>query len=174
MEFNGFERWFAKVQFGFEQRTKFYQELSALLRAGMSKPDAINLLQTVASDEGKKEKDSMAVILSCILMIDSTDGAYTNVDAAAALHLGGLHLVVHLLGRHGGEGLAQRGVAAGADVAVVGETVGLVEAAGDELRARRHEAGDMEVLRGGRLIGHRASTASWASLPVFAQFSGVR
>lgn len=68
MQFNGFERWFAKIQFGFEPRTKFYQELSALLRAGMSKPDAINLLQIVASDEGKKQRDSMSVILSVILM----------------------------------------------------------------------------------------------------------
>jgi type II secretory pathway component PulF len=67
MEFNAFERWFAKVQFGFEQRTKFYQELAALLRAGMSKPDAVSLLQVVASDEGKKSKDTMSVILTLIL-----------------------------------------------------------------------------------------------------------
>jgi len=67
MEFNGFERWFAKAQFGFEARTKFYQELSALLRAGMSKPDAIGLLQVVASDEGKKQKDAMSIILSSML-----------------------------------------------------------------------------------------------------------
>lgn len=67
MEFNAFERWFAKAQFGFEQRTKFYQEFAALLRSGMSKPDAINLLQIVASDEGKRKKDSMSVILTSIL-----------------------------------------------------------------------------------------------------------
>ncbi|MCA3487756.1 MAG: type II secretion system F family protein [Rhodobacter sp.] len=67
MEFNGFERWFAKAQFGFEARTKFYQELAALLRSGMSKPDAVSLLQVVASDEGKKQKDAMAIVLSSML-----------------------------------------------------------------------------------------------------------
>lgn len=67
MEFNGFERWFAKTQFGFEARTKFYQELAALLRSGMSKPDAVSLLQVVASDEGKRPKDAMSIILASML-----------------------------------------------------------------------------------------------------------
>lgn len=67
MEFNGFERWFAKAQFGFEARTKFYQELAALLRSGMSKPDAISLLQVVASDEGRKQKDAMSIVLASML-----------------------------------------------------------------------------------------------------------
>lgn len=64
---SGFERWFAKIQFGFESRVKFYQEFAALLRAGMSKPDAVALLYTVASDEGKKKGEAGAVVLGEIL-----------------------------------------------------------------------------------------------------------
>ena len=64
---SGFERWFAKIQFGFEPRVKFYQEFAALLRAGMSKPDAVSLLYVVASDEGKKKGEAMAVVLGEIL-----------------------------------------------------------------------------------------------------------
>jgi general secretion pathway protein E len=46
MAMEGFERWFAKIQFGFEPRIKFYQEFAALLRAGMSKPDACSCFRS--------------------------------------------------------------------------------------------------------------------------------
>lgn len=65
---SGFELWFAKIQFGFEQRTKFYQEMAALLRAGMSKTDAMGLLAYVASDEGRKRGEPVAMVLTEVLL----------------------------------------------------------------------------------------------------------
>jgi type II secretory pathway component PulF len=57
----------AKVQFGFQQRIRFYQEFAALLRSGMSKPEAVQLLALVASDEGRKKGEAMSIILSSVL-----------------------------------------------------------------------------------------------------------
>jgi len=65
---SGFELWFAKIQFGYQARVKFYQELAALLRSGMSKTDAIDLLALVASDEGRKKGDPVAVVLNQVLL----------------------------------------------------------------------------------------------------------
>ncbi|ESQ17362.1 MAG: type II secretion system F family protein [Rhodobacteraceae bacterium] len=60
---SAFENWFARVQFGYGLRTQFYQEFAALLRSGMSKPEALELLALVASDEGKKKGEPSAVVL---------------------------------------------------------------------------------------------------------------
>lgn len=59
---SGFEKWFAKVQFGFGARLNFYREFAALLNAGMSKTDAIDLTHKVASHEGKKKGEAVAII----------------------------------------------------------------------------------------------------------------
>lgn len=60
---SAFENWFARIQFGFGPRTQFYQEFAALLRSGMSKPEALELLALVASDEGKKKGESSAIVM---------------------------------------------------------------------------------------------------------------
>jgi type II secretory pathway component PulF len=60
---SAFENWFARIQFGYAARTQFYQEFAALLRSGMSKPEALELLALVASDEGKKKGDSSAIVM---------------------------------------------------------------------------------------------------------------
>lgn len=64
MNFNDF---FAKAQFGFQQRIVFYQEFAALLRSGMSKPEAVQLLALVASDEGRKKGEAMAIVLNHVI-----------------------------------------------------------------------------------------------------------
>lgn len=58
---------FARAQFGFQQRIRFYQEFAALLRSGMSKSEAIQLLGLVASDEGRKKGEAMSIVLSAVL-----------------------------------------------------------------------------------------------------------
>lgn len=61
------DEFFAKIQFGFQQRIVFYQEFAALLRSGMSKPEAVQLLALVASDEGRKKGESMSIILNYVI-----------------------------------------------------------------------------------------------------------
>ena len=61
------EEYLAKAQFGFQPRIRFYQEFAALLRSGMSKPEAVALLALVASDEGKKKGEAMSVLLTAVL-----------------------------------------------------------------------------------------------------------
>jgi type II secretory pathway component PulF len=58
---------FALIQFGFRARVKFYKEFAALLRAGMAKSEAIALLATVASDEGRRTGEPDALILGEVL-----------------------------------------------------------------------------------------------------------
>lgn len=62
-----FELWFARVQFGFPARVKCYQELAALLRSGMPKADAVALLAHVASNEGRKPDEPVALVLGQIV-----------------------------------------------------------------------------------------------------------
>jgi type II secretory pathway component PulF len=64
---NGFERWFAKIQFGTTSRLNLYQQLAALLRTGVSKTDAFQMAWKVASEEGRKPKEATALILRDIL-----------------------------------------------------------------------------------------------------------
>ncbi|MEW5424611.1 type II secretion system F family protein [Amorphus sp. 3PC139-8] len=54
---------FARIQFGFEKRLGFYQELAGLLRANLSKRAAIDNLYLVNSEEGKKKGEALAVIM---------------------------------------------------------------------------------------------------------------
>jgi type II secretory pathway component PulF len=64
---SAFERKFAKLQFGFGRRLKFYQQLAALTRTGMPKTDALNMLYMVASREGKKKNEALAVVTADII-----------------------------------------------------------------------------------------------------------
>lgn len=60
---NEFERRFAKTLFFTEDRLSLYQELAALMRTGVSKTDALQMAWKVASDEGRKPKETTALIL---------------------------------------------------------------------------------------------------------------
>lgn len=62
-----FEKKFAKLQFGFEKRLKFYQQIAALTRTGMPKTDAIQMTYVVASKEGTKPKEGLAVVTADII-----------------------------------------------------------------------------------------------------------
>lgn len=64
---NELERRFARLQFGTKERLALYQELAALLRTGVSKTDALLMAWKVASEEGRKPKESTALILRDIL-----------------------------------------------------------------------------------------------------------
>jgi type II secretory pathway component PulF len=62
-----FEKKFAKIQFGFDKRLKFYEQLAALTRTGMPKTDALHMIYIVASREGKKKNEAMAVVVADII-----------------------------------------------------------------------------------------------------------
>jgi len=64
---NAFEKKFAKMQFGFSKRLKFYQQLAALTRTGMPKTDALNMIYIVASREGTKKNEAQAVVTADII-----------------------------------------------------------------------------------------------------------
>lgn len=61
------ERVMAKVQFGGAARMDFYKQLAALLRAGMAKTDAVYMAWQVASHEGAKPKEGIALILADVI-----------------------------------------------------------------------------------------------------------
>ena len=72
---SAFEKRFAKLQFGFEKRLKFYQQLAALTRTGMPKNDALHMIYIVASKEGKKKKEALAVVVADIIAgVENGDG----------------------------------------------------------------------------------------------------
>ena len=62
-----FEKKFAKIQFGFAKRLKFYQQLAALTRSGMPKTDALGMMYVVASKEGTKTNEALAVVTADII-----------------------------------------------------------------------------------------------------------
>lgn len=64
---NGFERWFTKLQFGYQSRVKFYREFAGLLGAGLSKRDALANMYTVASIDGTKKTRPMAMVIDDVL-----------------------------------------------------------------------------------------------------------
>ena len=53
---------FLKAQFSFKLRLKFYQELIALLNAGYSRSEALEVLWRLSTNEGKDTKSSLARI----------------------------------------------------------------------------------------------------------------
>ncbi|MEP3670776.1 MAG: type II secretion system F family protein [Roseibium sp.] len=64
---NPAERVIAKLQFGYKNRMAFYQQIIALNRAGMAKTDAIEMAWQVASQEGRKPKEGLALVLTDVL-----------------------------------------------------------------------------------------------------------
>lgn len=64
---NPFERFIAKIQFGYKARMAFYQQIIALNRAGMAKTDAIEMAWQVASQEGRKPREGLALVLTDVL-----------------------------------------------------------------------------------------------------------
>lgn len=63
---NGFERWFSRVQFGAKKRHEFYEQIIALMRAGMSRRQAVDTAWIIASKDGKKPKEGVAIVISDI------------------------------------------------------------------------------------------------------------
>jgi len=64
---NELERRFARLQFRTGERLALYQQLSSLLRTGLSKTDALQMAWKVASEEGRKPREPTALILRDIL-----------------------------------------------------------------------------------------------------------
>lgn len=60
---NRFERWFCKIQFGAKARTEFYEQIISLVNAGMTRRNAIDTAWLIASKDGKKPKEGVALIL---------------------------------------------------------------------------------------------------------------
>lgn len=60
---NWFERWFCKMQFGGKQRVEFYEQLISLVRSGQTRRNAIETAWLIASKDGKKPKEGVALIL---------------------------------------------------------------------------------------------------------------
>ncbi len=64
---NPVERRFARALFWTGDRLALYQQLAALMRTGVSKTDALQMAWKVASDEGRKPKETSALIMRDIL-----------------------------------------------------------------------------------------------------------
>ena len=60
----GFERWFCKIQFGTKQRKRQYEKLAQLLRNGVVQVEALDLLYTHASQNGRKPSLPAAVAIA--------------------------------------------------------------------------------------------------------------
>lgn len=65
---SGFEKFFAGLQFGFGKRLDLYRQISALAKTGMSKTDAVSMSYKVASREGEKPKEALAVVLGDLIL----------------------------------------------------------------------------------------------------------
>ncbi|MEY8800300.1 type II secretion system F family protein [Leisingera sp. XS_AS12] len=61
------EKKLAKLLFSYQQRTGFYDQLIALIETGMNQTDAIQMAWKTASEEGKKPKETLAIILHDII-----------------------------------------------------------------------------------------------------------
>lgn len=64
---SGFEQWFAGIQFNKKKRINLYNQLISLTRTGLSKPEALHMAWSVASNEGRDPKDFDAVILGDVI-----------------------------------------------------------------------------------------------------------
>lgn len=58
-----FEKKFIKIQFGSKQRLSLYNKLIKFLKNGVSLPQALDIMWSYSSENGKKKKSSQAVIL---------------------------------------------------------------------------------------------------------------
>lgn len=61
-----FEKWLAKRLFWEQDRLDFYRQMASLMRAGVTKIDAVGMAWKVASHEGRKPKETKAIILKDI------------------------------------------------------------------------------------------------------------
>jgi type II secretory pathway component PulF len=68
VKFTSTEKWYAKAQFDAKKRISFYNQLISLVSTGMSKPDAIRMAWSVASQEGRKPKSVTAIVLHEVLL----------------------------------------------------------------------------------------------------------
>lgn len=62
-----FERWFAGIQFNEKSRLTLYQQIIALTRTGLSKPEAIQMSWAVVSEEGAKPKEFDAIVMADVI-----------------------------------------------------------------------------------------------------------
>lgn len=69
------EIFFAKSQFNGEVRGKFYRKLSSLLKNGVPAMQALELLYSRASDNGKNRGAPMAVVLESIIQVVRSGGS---------------------------------------------------------------------------------------------------
>ncbi len=73
-------RLFARTQFDSRSRQRLYRELAGLLRSGMSRGEAIEVLWRVASRDGKVLSDPLSIVLS-----DARTGVKNGLSLAYAL-----------------------------------------------------------------------------------------
>ena len=71
MDFQGlsdsFNDWFVRTQFNGKQRARVYRKMSSFLRNGVSLPDTLRTLYQFASEEGKKPKLPLAIVMKAWL-----------------------------------------------------------------------------------------------------------
>lgn len=65
---SGIERKLAKLSFGYKQRKDLYNQLISLMSAGLQQTDAVQMAWDVASEEGKKPKETLAIVLQDIIL----------------------------------------------------------------------------------------------------------
>ncbi|MDE0112663.1 MAG: type II secretion system F family protein [Albidovulum sp.] len=58
---------FARLQISFQVRLALYREIIALMRAGLSKNEALNTIWKVASNEGRRPREPKAVMIADVL-----------------------------------------------------------------------------------------------------------
>lgn len=64
--FKDFETNFAKLQFGGKKRNRFYKKMVKYIGNGVPMPRALDILWNFSSDEGRKPKESQAIVLDLI------------------------------------------------------------------------------------------------------------
>lgn len=61
------EKRIAKVQFTYSARKEYYNQLISLLDAGVSRVDALEMMWSIASLEGKKPKEGLPIVIADVL-----------------------------------------------------------------------------------------------------------
>lgn len=66
---------YARLQFFMGKRLDFYRQMVSLLRAGVSKVDAVELIWRVESFDGRKPKEALAILMAeCLYHMRNGDG----------------------------------------------------------------------------------------------------
>ena len=73
-------RVFARLQFDSRRRQRLYRELVGLLRSGMSRGEALEVLWRIASRDGKRGSDPAAIVLA-----DARNGVRNGLSLASSL-----------------------------------------------------------------------------------------